>query len=126
MSSFLRTYQGMSEQVTTANKILPPKKSDIQSVLANLSQYAASSGVVLAGMTFSDSATSNQVAKAAPYQINYIEISMSASGTYPSFRAFLTQLENSMRIVDIHSIDLGSTGTANLEYKMVARVYYQN
>jgi Tfp pilus assembly protein PilO len=128
LSTFLSQYRSMSDKVEIANKILPPKKSEIQDVLSNLSRYAADSGISLAGVSFSDSAESaaNTSVKPADYQINYIEMNISASGSYASFRVFLQELENSLRVMDIHSVELDSNETQNLEFKFVARVYYQN
>jgi Tfp pilus assembly protein PilO len=127
MSTFLNQYRSMAGKVEVADKILPPNKSDIQDVLSNLSRYASASGVSLAGVSFSDSAASATGAnKPADYQVNYIEMDITASGSYAAFRVFLQQLENSLRVMDIHSVELDSNETQNLEFQFVARVYYQN
>jgi Tfp pilus assembly protein PilO len=126
MNHFLSEYKSNNGRYDQASKILPLKKSELDNVLANLDNYANISGVTLSGVTFTDQSTdATTTTKVADYQITYVQMNIAALGTYPSFRAFLTQLENSLRIMDISKIDLASTETDALDYKMTARVYYQ-
>ncbi len=128
INTFLSNYRAQKNQTDLAGKILPLRKTEVESVLANLDAFASSSGVSLASAAFNDQSLSQGTnSKLADNQITYIEISLSAGGTYQSFRSFLAQMENSLRVMDIISINLIKSDDSNpqMDYKLIARAYYQ-
>jgi hypothetical protein len=124
MQTFLSQYNNSSDKLEGANKVLPLNHGALQDVLGNLDSYATASGISLASVAFADSGT-NATKEIAEYTVTYIDLTISASGTYPSYRNFLLQLENSLRLVDIHTINLAAGESGNMDLKFVARVYYQ-
>jgi len=128
LNTFLSEYRSKQNQSDFAGKILPLKKPELESFLANLDSFATSSGVSLSSASFADQGlgTSAVSTKSTDYQIAYVDVTMSASGSYPSFRAFISQLENSLRLMDILTVSIvNGNDPSKLEYKFIGRVYYQ-
>ncbi len=127
ITNFLNSYRSQKSQTDFAGKILPLKRPELESVLSNLESFASASGVSLASAGFTDQGVNQLTAnKLSDYQITYVEMSLAASGSYPSYRAFLSQLENNLRLMDVININIiNNDDSTKLEYKLIARVYYQ-
>ena len=126
LNSFLNDYRSNAEVREKAGKALPLKKSEVESLLANLDKFAADSGISVDSTAFTEAGQASGV-RASLYQLTYVEVNMAVSGSYPSFRAFLMNLENSLRIFDIHNLNIlsGNGESGTLDYRIVARIYYQ-
>lgn len=126
MDNFLKQYRTFGTQALEANKVLPLKKSEMQNIVANIGRFAASSGLSLSGATIEEPDAS----KYNENSIAYADLTVSSSGTYPSYRAFLQQLENSLRIFDVYQVNLTTSqeeGSSSdiLQIQMIVRIYYQ-
>jgi Tfp pilus assembly protein PilO len=123
MDSFLSQYKSLSSEKELANKVLPLKDVEISHFLDSINKMAVNSGMFISAMDFSDPSV-----KASEYSITYQDMKISLTGTYPSLRAFLTQLEKHSRLIDVISItaSAGEEGSGdNLEFTLHARIYYQ-
>ncbi|HYE22796.1 MAG TPA: type 4a pilus biogenesis protein PilO [Verrucomicrobiae bacterium] len=120
LQNFVRQHKSMSESSGQANKVLPADSIEIHNVLANLDQFAAASGVNLSNTSFTQDET-----RGTDNAIVFTDISLSFTGSYASFRAFIQQLENSLRIIDVNHINVSVGEGNNLQFQLSARVYYQ-
>jgi Tfp pilus assembly protein PilO len=126
VSTFVNKYRQSQNDIEKANKILPIKKSEIPTVLADLERFLLSSAMVATNVMLVEDSDKAAIENT----IKYYDININTSGTYPALRNFLMNAENHLRLFDVHSIDVragdNSTETsAILEIKLVIRVYYQ-
>jgi hypothetical protein len=61
-----------------------------------------------------------------PGTIDYLDISVTATGEYAAFRTFLLGVENSLRLLDVVSVSIidSETGTGPYSYDMTFRIYW--
>lgn len=128
MKNFLSRYHSLSEEQLTADKIIPVKEADIHNFLQNLSKYSQDSAVFVTGTSFTESKV-----KPLPNAVTYVDMKITANGTYPSLRNFIDLLETNLRLVDINTINASVQSTQDptkqtdsLDYVINARIYYQN
>lgn len=55
---------------------------------------------------------------------NSLDVSLSAVGTYPSFRVFLSAIENSLRPLDVTSLTVHQSKTGVYTYDITVRIYW--
>ena len=90
---------------------LPTGVDDVQLIL-DLNALAARSGVTLSNFNIQDKddgsndSGSDQLALAGGSPVESIDISMSALGSYDSFRTFLSGIEQSLRPLDVVKLDV--------------------
>jgi hypothetical protein len=128
------------ESLSRLEAFLPDGVDNVQLIL-DLDALAARSGVTLSDFdikgldeeTGAAAATSQQVvpgslAGATGFDssspIDSVELTMSATGSYTSFRRFLTGIEQSLRPMDIVSISIDQSDTGVYTYDMTVRIYW--
>ncbi len=130
------------DSINRLNAFLPNGVDNIQLII-DLNNLAARSNVVLSnfavgsapagGTSGSSSSTPPSPAPAttdssgsiqSASAVNSLDISLSATGTYQSFRVFLGALESSLRPLDITSLTVHQSKTGVYTYDMTIRIYW--
>ncbi len=149
LETLRQQYAENEKSIERLYKILPAAKGTAE-FLNNADYLSFQSGMILGAINFSEqarSASSGQSAEgravtpsaaegtqgagsqkteaaAAP---DAILTDLSATGTYESFKSFLSGLEENLRLTDVRSISFAGKGeNANLfEFKISAKIYYK-
>lgn len=108
---------------------LPDGVDNVQIIL-DLNTLAARSGMTLsdfdtaggpqAGQGVDDPAASLE----SDGPIDSLEITVSATGTYASFRNFVDGIESSLRMLDVVSVSVQDSATGVYTYDMTIRLYW--
>ncbi|HYE23485.1 MAG TPA: hypothetical protein VEA92_03540 [Candidatus Paceibacterota bacterium] len=112
---------------------LPDNVNNIQLIL-DLDALAARSGVRLSnfnvgsteegGAEEGDVDMGGSLALESTESIESLDITVTAEGSYTSFRAFIEAAEKSLRILDLVSINVESATTGVYSYDMTFRIYW--
>ncbi|MEJ0021786.1 MAG: type 4a pilus biogenesis protein PilO [Candidatus Doudnabacteria bacterium] len=122
VQSFLDDYQTYQKDADTVNLSLPIKSSDMANFAASLGDLAKSSGVVLSNIAIQETPTT---AATTVNAIQVIPVSLTASGTFASFKDFMIRLEDHLRIVDVGHVSLKTDENGLIQYQMNLQTYYQ-
>jgi len=129
-------YQSLAEQAQKVPFALP-KEKDVPYLLTQFDALAASNGLLLESMSFGQA----EQEKENSYQVldqpkNILSfpgssLNIKVSGSYDAFKGYLTNLENSVRSMDVHSIKFAASeeGLAALgifEFDLGITVYYHD
>jgi len=111
--------------------LLPDNVNNIQLIL-DLDALAARSGVRLSNFNVGEQTTDGSavagegeglpVDTTSPY--GFIDITVTAEGTYSAFRTFLEAAEKSLRLLDLVSLNVKSSATGVYTYDMTFRIYW--
>jgi hypothetical protein len=121
-------YQAMPKaEIERLQKVLPDNIDTIHLALGYdtiASHYGISiKGIEVTQAQSDDTATFIQIAPAAPYEKATVALSFVAS--YDSFRRFMADIEQNLRLADIKSITFNSTAETGLyEYKVSVETYW--
>ncbi len=125
-------YQPLAEQAQKVSFSLPEEK-DIPHLLTQFDALAASNGLLLESMSFVEAE------EETPYQIlgqpkktllfPSLSLNIKVSGSYGAFKGYLTNLENSVRSMYVHSIRFavkkeGLAALGIFEFDLGITVYY--
>lgn len=115
------------ERLTT---LLPDSVDNVVLIL-DLNALAARSGLMLSNIDVmkSDAKSANSINTGAlpatgVSPVGSIDLSLSAVGTYDAFRAFLTGVEKSARLLDVRDLTVRGSDTGLYVYKMTLRLYW--
>lgn len=123
-----------SESLARLNSFLPDGVDNVQLIL-DMDALAARSGMTLSDFdtqTGTDDGTSGTPTASgvetlgliSTTPIDSINLTFKATGTYTSFRAFLAGMENSLRPLDVVSIDVEESATGVYTYGITTRIYW--
>jgi hypothetical protein len=138
-----------SEGLARLESFLPDGVDNVQIIL-DLTALAARSGITLSDFDTTESASATGAAGSAPQggaapatasgavgagasgglpfesvdPIDSIDLTVSATGTYASFHAFLEGIEQSLRLLDVVSISVSDSETGVYTYDMTIRLYW--
>ncbi len=129
-----REYQTLAEQAQRVSFALPQGK-DIPYLLTQFDALAASNGLLLESINFGqterEKESSYQMLDQSKiiYSFPSLSLNIKVSGSYDAFRGYLTNLENSVRSMDVYSIkfDIPKERLAALgifEFDLGITVYY--
>jgi len=117
--------------LTKLMALLPDNVNNIQLIL-DLDALAARSGVRLSNFNVGEQTTDGSavagegeglaVDTTSPY--GFIDITVTAEGTYNAFRTFLEASEKSLRLLDLVSLNVKSSATGVYTYDMTFRIYW--
>jgi len=117
-----------SDGLARLETFLPDGVDNVQIIL-DLNTLAARSGV-----TLSDFDTTAPTGENTPTEIGFeqdsqgpvdsIELTISATGTYASFRSFLDGIESSLRLLDVVAVSVDDSATGVYTYDMTVRLYW--
>ncbi len=114
------------ESLARIEAFLPDGVDNVRLIL-DLNSLASRSGVVLSNFDTSATATSNEgdklsLASAGP--VDSLDLSVSATGNYNSFKAFLKGAEWSLRPLDLVDLAIEDSSTGVYSYTMTFRIYW--
>jgi hypothetical protein len=122
------------DQLARLNTFLPDSVDNIQLIL-DLNALAQRSGMTLSNFTTSaapnlpDSTTSTSTVSAAALgvastPVDYLTLSVNATGTYSSFRKFLSGVEGSLRPLDVTALSVNDSDTGVYTYQVTLKFYW--
>jgi len=114
------------EDVQRLEKVLP-SQSDIVSLAVNFDSIAARYGISIKSINSTDSSTqSAEGIVQAPSSSLYHEatVTLSFIANYESFRAFMSDIEKSLRIIDIQSVTFNSSDDGLYDFKVTVKTYW--
>ena len=134
INSIEQIKSGLSDKL---NSLSDSDKSEIQTLLqdslgqvrlvSDIASVASKNAISIGDISFAsvndDSASS--VSGAAPskdYKSSLVSFSFTSD--YAHLKSFLTDLESSMRLIDVRNIDIASNQKGVYSYKISAEVYY--
>lgn len=124
MQAFLDEYRSLDKQAQAANAALPTLPQS-PLLLGDVEQLAKLSGMLVSSVNFIESLDAD-VQKLPTNSIVPIEVQVSASGSYFSFRDFLNRMEKYIRITDLQLVSVGiEDKSQNYEYELKFKTYYQ-
>lgn len=110
------------------SKLIPDNIDNVRLIL-DLDGIAAGYGMHVRNVSLD--ANASQASRTAQGQVgpgdaryDYVTLSFTVSGTYDTFRAFLADLESSLRLVDVSGISFSSTPTGLYEYTVGIKTYW--
>lgn len=118
-------------QLARLESALPDSVDNVQ-LIVDLNSLAARSGVQLSQFDIVGGSTDAEGAVALPSEsvlstgepVESIELSVSATGTYASFRTFLEGIEMSLRPLDVVELSVQDSATGVYTYDMTFRLYW--
>lgn len=108
-------------------RAIAPSHPSISSALVDLETLSTQHGMNLERIDFLDAERSRS-ANLAPGAARFttpIPLTMGLKGGYDSFRAFLTALEQNLRIVDVEEVNLTSSDGVNFSLAVRGAMYYR-
>jgi hypothetical protein len=124
LNSFLAEYKKHAEDAKTLNEALPLNQAAIYNVLNNLDTLSRQAGVTLTTLSTKDASGSDQLG-AKPNTIYAIDIAISGSAFYPTFKDFLLKLEDNLRIIDVNTLSIEQTDSKPGTFSINFKTYYQ-
>lgn len=125
----LARYNTFSEDNLTRLQRLVPDTIDNVRLILDLDGIASRYGMHVRNVSLNSGASA--ASRAAGGQLgpgdaryDYVTLSFTVSGTYDTFRAFLSDLESSLRLVDVSSISFAATQTGVYEYSLGLKTYW--
>ena len=119
-----------ADQLTRLESFLPDGVDNVQLIL-DLDALAARSGMRLANFDTStpsaaagSSSAPGTVLLESENPVDSIDLTMTGTGTYTSFRTFLAGIEGSLRPLDLVALDVRSTETGVYTYGLTIRLYW--
>lgn len=110
---------------------LPDSVDNVRLIL-DINSLMARSGISLADIEVTASSLNNEVNVSAPgamaapraNPVGYIDLSLSAVGTYDSFLSLLDGIERSARFLEVLDISVDGSDTGVYKYNMTIRTYW--
>ncbi|MBU6490654.1 hypothetical protein KGQ25_00605 [Patescibacteria group bacterium] len=106
-----------------------PDSVDNVGIILDLNALAARSGFALSNIDVSKDALGSSgvpqsTLAAGANPVDSVDLSVSAAGTYASFKAFLQGVEKSQRLLDIQDLVVKGSDTGIYSYQMTIRLYW--
>lgn len=122
------TYKG---QIAKVSEILPPTK-DYPGLLVTIQQLASTAGMMMNNIDVKDVEAAavkgiikTKTSPAEEEVFKKMTITMTVSGSYEQFKAFLNLLETNIRIIDVDSVDFTYSEKELTKFNIQATTYYQ-
>lgn len=132
----LEQYQGKEELQRAVSMAIPPGTN--QSEIAHqISALATQNQLTIQSLSAATPTVQNVKEVEASADANNFKVKplgvlsfqLKVSGTYANFKAFLSNLENNIRVVDVKSVSVEELGKANQDFylfSITVATYYQN
>jgi len=113
---------------TRIEGFLPDGVDNVQ-LIVDLNALASRSGMRLSDFNIAEAEESQgvepgRIALDAVQAVDSLEISVTAVGTYGSFRTFLAGVEHSLRPMDLVDLQISDSETGVYNYAMTFRIYW--
>lgn len=117
----------LSEEDKQKIETLIPDSSDMTKLIADIDTVAARYNILIDDISYAgsnaDAAASPSEAK-VPVSYSSALINFGFSANYDNLKIFLSDLEKSLRIIDIRSIQFSQTESGQYNYKVSAEIYW--
>ena len=118
-------YNGFSTSDLERLKKLLPNNVDNVRLVRDLNGIASNYGMTLRNVKIKQSKNSDsQDISKATQKVGSIPVTFSVTGTYGNFISFLSDIEKSLRLVDVVSVDFVSSEKNFYEYEVSVRTYW--
>ncbi len=103
-----------------------PDSIDNVGLILDLNALAARSGLAVANVDVasSDAQKTGASPADAPDPVGSLDLSLSASGSFTALQAFLSGVERSERLLDVHDLSVKGSDTGIYTYQMTIRLYW--
>lgn len=105
-----------------------PDSVDNIGLILDLYALARRTGIVLSNIDVAleqePSAATENAPAGTPDPVGFVDLSLSAVGTYTSLKAFLMGVEKSTRILDVQEISVKGSETGVYTYQMRIRIFW--
>jgi Tfp pilus assembly protein PilO len=107
-------------------KLLPDNIDNIKLVieLQNIAQKPENGRLVLRNIKLDTSPVTDKKLGADNNKYGTVGLSFSVTASYPNFQNFLTDLESSLRLVDIVDLSVNSTDTGLYDFSVNLKTYW--
>lgn len=134
-STLTTQYNAISpEDLARLQTYLPDGVDNIQ-LIVDLDALAARSGIILSGFQIQNSdasgtsdtsteSSSTDTSLQSTNSTNSLDLSVSATGTYDAFQAFLTSVEQSQRPLDVTQLSVKDSSSGVYTYSITFRIYW--
>lgn len=116
-----------SEDIARVNAFLPDGVDNVQLIL-DLNALASRSGLSLSNFDISvsknDQNPGDKLSLASESPIESLDLSVTATGNYASFKSFITGAEWSLRPLDLVELSVDDSATGVYTYNMTFRIYW--
>lgn len=114
------------DQLARLSTFLPDGVDNVRMIL-DLTALAGRTGVSLSGFNIKSNAAdggSSGSQLASGSLIDSVDLSVTATGTYSSFRSFLSGIETSLRPMDLVNLEVKGSPTGVYTFDMTLRIYW--
>jgi len=102
-------------------KLLPDSVDNVRLIL-DISSIAAKHGLTLRSVKFGQAVTESSAGDGA--SLGSIPVGFSVSASYDNFLSFLTDLESSLRLVEITNLSLKTTTPTAYDYDLTLKTFW--
>ncbi|OGG44513.1 hypothetical protein A2841_02880 [Candidatus Kaiserbacteria bacterium RIFCSPHIGHO2_01_FULL_48_10] len=122
----IQRYNGFpSEDIARLEKLLPDHIDNVRLII-DLDSIASRYGMRVRNVAIESSQNHSIEGAVGPDESTYesVVISFSVAGPYDTFRGFLTDLERSLRLVDVTKLSFSATPSGIYEYNISVKTYW--
>ncbi len=121
-----------TKDIQRLSKMMPPTNNNVQ-ILLNLSSLATQNGFYITSFDVGHQVRAQQQTGKAPIALyRFVNLKISGTGSYNSFRQFLDRVERSLRLIDVTNISIKNSNIAgiatgkpeSLTYDITMRLYW--
>lgn len=114
-----------AKDLDSLQKLLPDHVDNVQLIL-DINGIAKSQGMTLKGIKIDegDAASSGQVIGPSNNKYSSISVSFTVTAPYQNFLYFLSDLEESLRIVDVTNLSFKSSDNGVYDYSVTIKTYW--
>ncbi|MDD5430634.1 MAG: hypothetical protein PHP03_00155 [Candidatus Pacebacteria bacterium] len=137
MAAKLKIYQDQSEAVTKIQQLITkntsaslgrlslalPLKESSEDIVDQMQAIAQASGVSISSLSLNYMPVTPGTSLGIIKGYGTLKVLAKISGSYDSFKNFLKSLETNIRVMDVSSLKVSSTGS--LVYDLTVNTYYQ-
>jgi Tfp pilus assembly protein PilO len=113
-----------AEDMANLLKLLPDNIDNVRLII-DIDEMAKAHGLPIGGFKAETSADTSKVIGASKANYGTLTLSFSVSANYNAFLAFMKDLERSLRILDITSINFNASDTRSVyDYSVTIKTYW--
>lgn len=112
--------------ITALSIFLPDSVNNVGLIL-DLNALAARSGLSIANIdvvSAADTTKGKNPSVGTQNPVNSVDLSLSAAGTFSALQFFLSGVEKSARLLDVHDLSVKGSDTGVYNYQMTIRLYW--
>ncbi|OGE81584.1 MAG: hypothetical protein A3H72_03070 [Candidatus Doudnabacteria bacterium RIFCSPLOWO2_02_FULL_48_8] len=122
LNQFLDQFESLEKETEIARKALPTNE-ELAVLLASIDELSKLSGFAIS--TINQNSNPDVAKAVTQFSVIPMDLQISGSGSYFSFKDFLRRLESHLRLIDVSNINFRVDEVENLQVEMRVRTYYQ-